>query len=78
MGFKRKKKRFTKSLVITQEKLKNLILEFLHEHEANIAADFKVEQEVWKQILANELSDFITRRIKRDVLTSKFRNKKSS
>ena len=61
MGHIRRKKA---GIMITRKKLANLILLFLDEREADMAADFDPHSEAWKQILATRLSQYILERSK--------------
>jgi hypothetical protein len=44
---------------ITRKKLEALILEFLDKHEADMTADYDPSSEVWKRLLAENLSVYI-------------------
>lgn len=43
----------------TRAKLKQVILAFLDEREADMTADYQPEDEIWKKYLADAMADYI-------------------
>ncbi|RLF68211.1 MAG: hypothetical protein DRN26_00095 [Thermoplasmata archaeon] len=64
MGIVRKQRR-KPGLTITVAKLRVLITEFLTQHEADMAADYKPESEEWRQLLADALATYIVTQTKK-------------
>lgn len=56
---KHTKKNGLRKTRFTETKLKQVILEFLDEREADMAADYKPESEQWKQLLGEALAEYI-------------------
>ena len=55
-------KRFRQDIIhvrLTTDKLYYSILRFLTAHEADMVADFRPDNEAWRQILAHSLADHI-------------------
>jgi hypothetical protein len=58
MGIKKKKKR-VKGKIFTQEDLAALIRIWLDKHEADMAADYRPEEPLWRKLLADRLAEDI-------------------
>jgi hypothetical protein len=58
MGIQRKKKSKA-GITLTAKKLELLICDFLAEREADMTADYKPEEEQWRQLLSQEIARYI-------------------
>ena len=58
MGIKRKKK--NKVVInLTSKKLEMILTNFLTQHETDLSADYKPENETWRKLLSKEITRFI-------------------